>query len=219
MIRFEQKLLAEFIGTFALIFCGTGAIVVNEVTGGVITHMGVSMTFGLIVASMIFAFGDVSGAHMNPVVSLAFTLSGRFPLKELFPYIVVQTAGAVVASGLIRFLFPESEMLGSTIPVGSPFRSFALEIVLTFILVMVIFNVSSGAREKGITAAIAIGGTVGLEALFAGPVSGASMNPVRSFGPALISGHFNELWIYLTAPFAGALMGVGLHRVLFNGKS
>lgn len=213
-----RKYLSETVGTFALVFCGTGAIIINQETNGVITHAGIAMTFGLIVAAMIFALGDVSGAHLNPAVTIAFTLAKRFPLKQVVPFIISQIAGAFLASGLLLFLFPENDSLGATLPAGSEMQSFVMEVILTFILVMVIFNVSTGAREKGITAAIAIGSTVGLEAMFAGPVCGASMNPVRSLSPAIVSSHTEHLWIYLLAPLTGAFLGVIIHQILYNTK-
>jgi aquaporin NIP len=212
-----RRLLAEFIGTYAMVFAGTGAVVVNQLTGGTLTHLGVALTWGLIVMVMIYTFGDLSGAHLNPAVSIAFTATGRFPLRELPPYLLVQSAGALTASATLHFLFPANATLGSTMPSGSDFQSFALECLLSLILMLVILNVSHGAKEKGITAGIAVGATIGLEALFAGPVCGASMNPARSLAPALISGHPAHLWIYLTAPVAGALAAVPIFTLL-RGK-
>lgn len=210
-----RKYLAELLGTFALVFCGTGAIVINQESGGAITHLGIALTFGLIVAAMIFALGDVSGAHMNPAVTLAFAVAGRFNRKQILPYFIAQAAGAFLASGLLKLSFPLNENLGATLPAGSEAQSFVFELMLTFLLVLVIFNVSTGAKEKGITAALAIGGMVGLEALFAGPVCGASMNPVRSLSPAIVANHTEHLWIYLIAPVAGALLGVFAHQLLY----
>ena len=211
-----RKYFAEFIGTFSMVFCGTGAIVINQESGGAITHLGIAITFGLIVASMIFALGDISGAHMNPAVTLSFAVAKRFPFKSVVPYFLAQSMGAFAASLFLRFSFPANEFLGATIPSGSNLQSFLFEVVLTMILVMVIFNVSTGAKEKGMTAAIAIGGVVGLEALFAGPVCGASMNPIRSISPAVVSGHTDQLWIYILAPTIGALLGVFIHQILFK---
>lgn len=216
---FRRNYLGEFIGTFILVFCGTGAIIVNQQTQGMITHPGVAVTFGLVVASLIFALGDLSGAHLNPAVTLAFTFFKKFPLKMLVPYFLSQVLGALLASASLQMLFPDNIMLGATIPAGSPMQSFALESVLTAILVLVIFNVSTGEKEKGITAAIAIGGVVALEAMFAGPISGASMNPARSLAPALVSGHTEGLWIYLTAPILGALIAGFLHLLMHPKKS
>jgi aquaporin NIP len=203
-----RKLFAEFVGTFCLVFAGTGAIVINEVRGGVIGHAGIALTFGLIVLAMIYTFGDVSGAHLNPAVTTAFAVSGRLPWREVPGYVGVQIGGGVAASGLLRILFPSHERLGATLPSGPASQSFILEVVLTFILMLVILSVSTGAKEKGITAGIAIGAVVALEAMFAGPISGASMNPARSLGPALVSGHFAHLWIYLLAPVGGALLAI-----------
>ena len=203
-----RTLAAEFIGTFALVFAGTGAIVINNVSGGTITHVGIALTFGLVVLAMIYAVGDISGAHLNPAVTSGFWLSGRFPGNQVFPYILTQCLGAFAASGTLRFLFPTDASLGSTLPAGADMQSFVLELILTFLLMFVILNVSTGAKEKGITAGIAVGAVIALEAMFAGPISGASMNPARSLTPAIVSGHLEHLWIYLTAPFAGAGLGV-----------
>jgi aquaporin NIP len=203
-----RKLAAEFIGTFALVFAGTGAIVIDETTGGAVTHIGVALTFGLIVLAMIYTVGDISGAHLNPAVSLGFFAARRFPLHQAIPYIASQSTGALTASGVLRLLFPENEMLGTTVPVGSAIQSFVLELILTATLMFVILGVSTGAAEKGITAGIVVGAVIGLEAMFAGPICGASMNPARSLGPALMSGHVQHLWIYLLAPVIGASVGV-----------
>ena len=203
-----RKYLAEVIGTFALVFCGTGAIIINQESGGTITHAGIAVTFGLIVSAMIYALGDISGAHLNPAVSIAFGLAKKFPAKELIPYIASQAAGAFAASGILKFLFPANQMLGSTMPAGSEMQSFILELILTFILMLVIIHVATGSKEQGMFAGIAIGSVVLLEAMFAGPVCGASMNPIRSLAPAVVSGHPEHLWVYLTAPVLGAVLAV-----------
>jgi aquaporin NIP len=203
-----RNYVSELIGTFALVFCGTGAIVINQQSGGAITHVGVAITFGLIVMSMIYALGSVSGAHMNPAVSIAFVVAKRFPLKELLPYIVSQAVGAVLASGTLKLLFPANELLGATLPAGTAIQSFVLELILTFFLMLVIIQVATGSKEQGMFAGLAIGSVVALEAMFAGPICGASMNPVRSLAPALVSGHMEHLWVYLSAPFAGAVLAV-----------
>lgn len=203
-----NKYLAELIGTFALVFCGTGAIIINDMSGGAVTHVGIATTFGLTVMAMIYAVGDISGAHLNPAVTAGFWSSGRFPSKELAPYIAAQLAGAIFASFLLKFLFPQSLYLGATIPAGTDLQAFIIEVILTFFLMFVIINVSTGAKEKGMTAGIAVGAIVLLEAMFAGPITGASMNPARSLAPALLSGHTESLFIYLTAPFLGACLGV-----------
>jgi len=203
-----KKLAAEFIGTFALVFAGAGAIVIDETTGGAVTHVGVALTFGLIVLAMIYTVGDISGAHLNPAVSLGFLAARRFPFRQAVPYIASQLGGALAASGILRFLFPQNEMLGTTVPAGSAIQSFVLELILTAILMFVILGVSTGAAEKGITAGIVVGAVIGLEAMFAGPICGASMNPARSLGPAVISHHLEYLWIYVLAPVIGACIGV-----------
>lgn len=205
-----KKYTAEILGTFALVFCGTGAIIINQETAGVITHPGIAFTFGLIVMVMIYALGPVSGAHFNPAVTIAFTVAKRFPLKEVTPYLVSQCAGGFMASFTLHFLFPSSEFLGSTLPAGSEMQSFILELLLTFFLMLVIIQVATGSKEQGMFAGLAIGSTVLLEAMFAGPVCGASMNPARSFAPAVVSGHLEHLWIYLLAPVVGAILAVGI---------
>ena len=203
-----KKLIAEFIGTFCLVFAGTGAIIINDLSGGTISHVGVAVTFGLVVMAMIYTLGDISGAHLNPAVTLGFFAARRLEGRSVLPYILSQLSGAILASLTLRFLFPEHASLGATVPVGAAMQSFLLEAILTSILMFVILGISTGAKEKGITAGIAVGAVVGLEALFAGPISGASMNPARSLAPALVSFHFQALWIYLTAPVLGALLAV-----------
>ena len=204
----KQQYLAELLGTFALVFCGTGAIITNEVTGGTVTHVGIALTFGLIVMVMVYAFGEVSGAHFNPAVTVGFWAFRRFPGREVLPYLGSQMAGALLASGLLRLLFPTSTTLGATIPRDSILQTFVFELVLTFLLMLVIIRVSQGAKETRWFAGIAVGGMVLLEAMFAGPICGASMNPARSLSPALVSGHTEHLWVYLTAPVAGALLAI-----------
>jgi len=203
-----KKYAAEFIGTFGLVFAGTGAIIINDVSGGAVTNVGIGLTFGLIVLAMIYAIGDVSGAHLNPAVTLGFFAAHRLEAKMILPYVLSQVSGALAASLLLRGLFPQHLTLGSTAPAGPALQSLILEIVLTAFLMFVILNVSEGAKERGITAGIAIGSVIALEALFAGPICGASMNPARSFGPAVVSQHLGNLWIYVVAPITGALIAV-----------
>ena len=169
-----------------------------------ITHVGVALTFGLIVLVMIYTFGDISGAHLNPAVTVGFWAARRMPAGQVPVYVSSQVLGAVTASVALRVLFPQSKLLGATLPAGSEVQSLVLEAILTFLLMLTILNVSTGAKEKGITAGIAVGALIGLEAMFGGPISGASMNPARSFGPALVAGHFEHLWLYLVAPTVGA---------------
>jgi aquaporin NIP len=209
-----KKYVAEFIGTFALVFCGTGAIIINQETGGAITHVGIAITFGLIVMSMIYAFGNISGAHFNPAVTLAFAIGEKFSFKSVLPYFISQIAGAFAASITLKFLFPDNLLLGTTLPAGSAMQSFVLEIILSFFLMLVIFNVAHGSKEQGMFAGLAIGAVVLLEAMFAGPVSGASMNPARSIAPAVISGNLQHLWIYITAPVTGATGAAFVFRFL-----
>jgi aquaporin Z len=201
-------LAAEMIGTFALVFAGTGAIVVNDVSGGTVSHVGVALTFGLIVLAMIYAVGDVSGAHLNPAVTLGFFAARRLPGRSVLPYVASQCAGAFAASLCLRLLFPLHGTLGATLRRGDAVQSFVLEILLTCLLMFVILSVSTGAKEKGITAGIAVGAVIGLEALFGGPISGASMNPVRSLAPAVVSRQFESLWVYLSAPMLGSVVAV-----------
>jgi aquaporin NIP len=211
-----RKFLSELLGTFAMVFAGTGAIVINAESGGAITHLGVALTFGLVVLAMIYTLGDVSGAHLNPAVTLAFAVAGLFPYLSVLLYIAAQFSGALLASITLRFLFPQNTNLGATIPAGLPMQSFALEIILSAILMFVILNVSQGSKEKGITAGIVVGSVIALEALFAGPICGASMNPARSLGPAIVSEHLEHLWIYLAAPVLGMLVAIPLYRVVRN---
>jgi aquaporin NIP len=209
-----RALCGEAMGTFVLVFAGTGAIVVDSVSHGAVTHVGVALVFGLVVLALVAALGDVSGAHLNPAVSTAFAFSGRFEWRRVPAYVASQLAGAFAASALIAAIFPGHPTLGATIPAGSDLQSFVVEIVLTWFLMLVILSVSDGARERGTSAALTIGAVIGLEALFAGPISGASMNPARSLAPALVSGATHGLWIYLVAPVVGALIAVPCCRLL-----
>jgi aquaporin NIP len=209
-----KKYYAEILGTFALVFCGTGAIVINQESAGAITHPGIAFTFGLIVMVMIYALGPISGAHLNPAVTIAFTIAKRFPVKEVLPYVLSQAAGAFAASLTLKFLFTNNEFLGATMPAGTELQSFILEVILTFFLMLVIINVATGSKEQGMFAGLAIGSTVLLEAMFAGPICGASMNPIRSISPAIVSGHVEHLWIYVAAPILGAALAVVVWNVI-----
>src|ERR1700761_6414618 len=209
-----RKYTAELIGTFILVFCGTGAIIIDQESKGGVGHTGIAITFGLVVMSLIYALGDISGAHFNPAVSIAFTVAKKFPAKYLVPYIFSQLSGAVLASVILRLLFPHNELLGATIPAGTALQSFILEFILTFFLMLVIINVATGSKEQGIIAGLAIGSVVLLEAMFAGPICGASMNPARSFAPALVSGHLEYVWVYLLATPLGAIAAIPVWKYL-----
>jgi aquaporin Z len=203
-----RKLAAEAFGTFCLVFAGTGAVVVNDASGGVVTHVGVALTFGLVVLAMIHSLGDVSGCHLNPAVTLGFWAAGRFEGRMIAPYAAAQCVGAVTASLALRAMFPDHPTLGATLPSGTAAQSWAMEFVLTAVLMFVILAVSTGPKEAGVLAGVAVGSVIALEALFAGPVSGASMNPARSLAPALAAWRLEHLWVYMTAPVLGAAAGV-----------
>ncbi len=210
-----KKYWAELLGTYILVFVGAGAIVIDSVTGGGVSHLGIGLTFGLVVMTMIYTIGDVSGAHINPAVTIAFAVAKRFPKNEIFPYVSFQIIGAILASATLYFMFPGSETMGQTLPLNDNWvQSFVLELILTFILMFVVLNVSTGAKEKGITAALAIGGVVAFEATFAGPICGASMNPARSIGPAIFSGDLTHLWLYIVATTLGAILAVYSCRLI-----
>lgn len=203
-----RKYVAELAGTFILVFCGTGAIVVNEQTAGALGNAGVALTWGLTVMVLIYSIGNISGCHINPAISIAFTISGRFKVQLLPGYVFSQLAGAILASFTLKLLFPTNSLLGATMPAGSAIQSFVLELLLTFFLMLVIMNVAHGNKEWGRFAGIAIGAVVGLEAMFAGHICGASMNPARSIAPAIVSGHLAHLWLYIVAPPAGAVLAM-----------
>ena len=213
-----NRYISEAIGTFALVFCGTGAIIIDGVTDGSLGTLGIAITFGLIVMAMIAAVGEVSGAHFNPAVTIGFWVSKRFEGKEVLPYTIAQSVGALLASGVLRFLFPNSITLGETLPAGTWLQTFILEIILTFFLMFVIIHVATGSKEQGIIASIAIGATVLLEALFAGPITGASMNPIRSIAPAIVNSNLEHLWMYLVAPILGSILAVYSWKLIHPGK-
>jgi len=208
MIALPRRAASEAVGTFALTFAGCGAVVADQQLGGAVTHVGIALTFGLVVMAMIYSIGEVSGAHINPAVSIAFAVAGRLSLRDASTYCVAQCSGAFVAGVALLLIFPDAESFGKTEPSGAALQSLGMEVLLTFLLMFVILCVATGSKEQGLMAGIAIGGTVALNALFGGPVSGASMNPARSLGPALVAMDFAALWIYIVAPIGGAALAV-----------
>jgi len=210
-----RRSAAEGIGAFALVFAGCGAIVADAVYGGALGAVGVSLVFGLVIMAMVYATGHLSGAHLNPAVTLAFALTRHFPRREALAYVVAQLLGAIAAAALLLAIWPaEPASLGATLPSVGIGSAFAYEVVLTTFLMFVIMAVATDTRAVGAAAAIAIGGTVGLDALFGGPVTGASMNPARSLGPGLVSGELTDIWIYLAAPVAGAAVGALAYQLV-----
>lgn len=214
-----RRLAAEGVGTFCLVFAGTGAAVVDAVAGGPLGHAGVAAAFGLAVAVVVFALGHLSGAHINPAVTIAFSAARHFPPREVGPYIAAQVTGAVLASLALRGLFGLAGDLGTTHPqhVGVG-QALVLEAGLTAVLMIVILAVATDTRAVGSMAAIAIGATIALEALVMGPITGASMNPARSLAPALVAGDGADLWIYLAGPVLGALAGAGVYAFLRESR-
>ncbi|MDQ3435883.1 MAG: MIP family channel protein [Actinomycetota bacterium] len=207
-----RRCVAEFVGTFLLVFAGPGAVVINEVSGGGVGSLGIGLSFGLAVMAAIYSVGHVSGAHINPAVTVAFALTRHFPWSLVPAYVLSQLLGACAASGFLLALFGDAAHLGATIPSGSTLQAALLEMFLTLFLMFVISAVATDVRAVGQAAAIAIGGYVALAATFAGPIAGASMNPARSFGPALLSGAWTGQWAYWAGPFAGAILGALLYR-------
>lgn len=219
-----NRYISEFLGTYFLVFMGTGAVIANTVNPGTVTPLGIGIVFGLIVMVVIYTIGEYSGAHINPAVTIAFWSCGRFPTKDVFPYILSQCLGAIAASVSLLLMFGPIGNLGGTAPYagnpgGTEMQSFFMEIVLTALLMYTVMCVSTGSKEVGTLAGIAIGGLIAMEAIFAGPISGASMNPARSLGPALVSGQMSVLWIYISAPIIGALLGVVCWKVSRNPET
>ncbi len=219
--RMWAAYLAEGLGTFALVFAGSGAIMIDTLSHGQITHVGVGLVFGLVITVMIYAFGHISGAHFNPAVTLAFVVTRHFPLRQLIGYWIAQLLGALLAALCLRLLLGDVASLGTTLPTGNggAWQSFGFETLLTFFLMIVIMAMATDTRAVGQAAALAIGATVGLEALFAGPICGASMNPARSLGPALMSWTWNAQWVYVLGPMLGALAGALVYRWLHEASS
>jgi aquaporin NIP len=208
-----RMLAAECVGTFALVFAGCGAVMVDAQTGA-LGHVGVALTFGLVIMAMIYAVGHISGAHFNPAVTFAFALSRHFPWARALGYWTAQLLGALVAAALLRSSLGDIAEVGATLPSGSQGQSFLWELVMSFFLMFVIMAVATDTRAVGEAAAIAIGGTIGLDAMFGGPISGASMNPARSIGPAFVSGDLHALWLYIIAPILGASLGALTYQVI-----
>lgn len=213
-----REALAEGIGTFALVFAGTGAVMVNQISEGAVTHLGISLVFGAVVAALIYGMGHLSGAHFNPAVTLGFAASGFFPRRRVLPYILAQLVGAIAASTLLLIALGPVAQLGATLPLDDNWlQSLVLETVLTFVLMFVILGSGLDRRAHIGFAGLAIGLTVGLEAAFMGPITGASMNPARSLGPALVGGIWQYHWVYWIAPILGAQLAVMVYRQLSNG--
>lgn len=209
-----KKYLAELVGTFVLVLVGTGSIVLSQSGFSFVNHIVISISFGLSVFLMILLFGKLSGAHINPAVTLCLAFDHKFRWKDVVPYIIFQLVGALLASLLLHMLFPQNDFLGSTNPRGSEMQSFLLEVLLMFILMLTILN----AGSKIIISAFLIGAVVGLEAYFAGSICGASMNPARSLAPALISGHLEHVWIYIFAPIVGGVLAIQTLKTLRKGE-
>lgn len=208
-----RRLGAEFIGTFSLVIAGCGAVMVNSQTGA-LDHIGIAVTFGLIITVMIASVGHISGAHFNPAVTLAFAITRHFRWNDAIYYIIAQTLGAICGALMLRLLVGDMAGLGATVPVGSILQSFGIEVLLTAMLMFVIVAVATDRAVQGLPASLAIGFTVMLGALWGGPISGASMNPARSFGPALIAGIWDHQWIYWIAPILGAMLGATIYQRL-----
>ena len=218
-----QRYLAEALGTFAIVFAGCGAIISDRASGGAVTHPGIALAFGLVVAAMIFALGPISAAHFNPAVTLGFALARRFPWKHVPAYVGAQAAGALLASGLHALLYAgaaQRARFGATVPTVPFASAFGFEVVLTFLLMLVIMAVATDRRVPGAVPGLAIGGTVALDALFGGPVTGASMNPARSLAPALLARGEALAWlpIYLLAPCVGAALAAACFEALRDGS-
>jgi aquaporin NIP len=210
--------IAEGVGTFLLVFAGAGAAVINVVSDGGVTSLGIGLTFGLVVMVAIFAIGHISGAHINPAVTLAFATFGSFPWRHVPAYVIAQLIGATVAALALRWLFGNVGDLGSTIPTAGAGQALGLEVIITFFLMFVIVAVATDERAVPGAAAVAIGGYVALAATFAGPIAGASMNPARSFGPALASGTWIDHWVYWAGPIVGALLGALVYTYIREGE-
>ena len=212
-----KKYLAEFIGTFALVFFGTGAVIANQQTGGNLGLIGISATFGIIITAMVYVFGSISGTHINPAVTISLALGKLMSKNEVLGYLFAQTLGAILASSLLFILFPSNHSLGGTLPSGELFQSFSIEFILTFFLMLTILGVTS-KKENTHLSGLVIGLMVTGMILFAGPISGGSFNSARSLAPAIITGNFTALWIYLIGPTLGAILAMFVWK-RFNNDS
>ncbi|MFB9759320.1 MIP/aquaporin family protein [Ectobacillus funiculus] len=209
----KKKLTAEFLGTYFLVFAGPGAVVIDQITQS-LSHIGIALTFGLVVTALIYTFGHISGAHFNPAVTIGFFLYGDMNKRDAISYIIVQLLGAILASMTTLLLFGNVAKLGATLPRGTESQSFVLEFILTFFLMIIILGSAVHGKAIKSFAGLAIGATVGLEAMFGGPISGASMNPARSIGPAIASGHLEHLWIYIVATILGAIVATFVYKFM-----
>ncbi|XP_030481166.1 aquaporin NIP1-2 isoform X2 [Cannabis sativa] len=215
-----KMLLAEVLGTYFLVFAGCASVVVNLAEDKVVTFPGISIVWGLVVMVMVYSVGHISGAHFNPAVTIAFATTRRFPLKQVPAYVLAQVLGSTLASGTLRLLFTgKQDHFFGTLPTGSDMQSFVLEFVITFYLMFVVSGVSTDNRAIGELAGLAVGSTVLLNVMFAGPISGASMNPARSLGPAIVATRYKGLWIYLVSPTLGAIAGAWVYNLIrFTNK-
>lgn len=206
-----KKYIAEFIGTFLLVFLGTGSVIVNVQTDGSLGLVGISFAWGLVVAALIYVFGPISGTHINPAVTISLAIGGLMPKKEVLGYLLTQIIGAIAASALLKILFPETETMGGTMPSGSVLQSFVLEFIMTFILLLTVLGITAKKETEHLTGLV-VGLVIVAIILFAGPISGASINPARSIGPAVVAGNLNNLWLYIVAPILGATSAVLLWK-------
>ncbi|CAO2823479.1 unnamed protein product [Amaranthus hypochondriacus] len=214
-LPFLQKMIAEMMGTYFLIFAGCAAVTVNLNAEKVVTLPGIAIVWGLVVMVMVYSVGHISGAHFNPAVTIAFATCRRFPWKQVPAFVICQVVGSTLASGTLRLVFNGHQtQFAGTSPAGSDLQSFVIEFIITFYLMFVISGVATDNRAIGELAGLAVGSTVLLNVMFAGPISGASMNPARSLGPAIVSNHYKSIWIYLVAPTAGAIAGAMVYNLI-----
>ena len=210
----RAAVVAEFIGTFLLVFFGTGAIIVDRLYDGAVTHLGIAVAFGLVVMVVIYAIGEISGAHLNPAVTWSFFIARRIGLAQAVWYTLFQILAAIAASGVLKMMFPQTMTMGETLPSHGIWSAVVMEFILSFTLMFVIINLATGSKEQGLMAGLSIGFTVLICALMGGPVSGASMNPARSIGPALVAWNLNLLWIYIVTPVLGAVSSIYIWKII-----